>query len=69
MSLEWKQAIIDPLLKEKPNMLFLCISNFSTEPLPLAGVFELVKTENDKIEIQPIQRLERFTYILLSYLS
>lgn len=34
-------------------------SQFSTETIPLAGVFELVKTENEGIEICPIQGLER----------
>lgn len=34
-------------------------SQFSTETLPLAGVFELVKTEREGIDIYPIQRLER----------
>lgn len=34
-------------------------SQFSTETLPLAGVFELVKTEGEGIDIYPIQRLER----------
>lgn len=34
-------------------------SKFCNEPLPLAGVFELVKTENENIEIHRIQGLER----------
>lgn len=34
-------------------------SQFSTETIPLAGVFELVKTEREGIDIYPIQRLER----------
>lgn len=34
-------------------------SEFSAEPLPLAGIFELVKTERDEVEILPIPRLER----------
>jgi hypothetical protein len=35
-------------------------SNYYTEPLPLAGVIELVKTNKKEIEIRPIEKLERF---------
>ncbi|WP_017378579.1 HPr kinase/phosphorylase [Paenisporosarcina sp. TG-14] len=35
-------------------------SQFVTEPLPLAGVFELIKGDNDEINLQPIQNLQRF---------
>jgi hypothetical protein len=34
-------------------------SKFAPDPLPLAGVFELVKTNNESIEVVQIQRLER----------
>ncbi|WP_342432756.1 aldolase [Neobacillus sp. FSL H8-0543] len=34
-------------------------SQFVSKQLPLSGVFELVKTENKRIEIQPIKSLER----------
>jgi hypothetical protein len=34
-------------------------SQYFAEPLPLAGVFELVKTKNEKIEVHRIQGLER----------
>ncbi|MFC3884759.1 aldolase [Bacillus songklensis] len=34
-------------------------SKYFPNPLPLAGVFELVKTENEKVEIHPIEKLER----------
>lgn len=34
-------------------------SHFSAESLPLAGVYELVKTEKENIEIQRIEKLER----------
>lgn len=34
-------------------------SQFATEPLPLAGVFELVKTECEQTELRPIHSLER----------
>lgn len=35
-------------------------SKYFTHPLPLAGVIELVKTENKEIEIRRIEKLERF---------
>ncbi len=35
-------------------------SKYFSEPLPLAGIFELVKTDNNMIEIQPIEKLKRF---------
>ena len=44
-------------------------SKFYTEPLPLAGIFELVKTENENIEIHNIEKLERFHTLYHSYLS
>lgn len=38
-------------------------AQYSPKPLPLAGIFELVKTESDDIEIRPIQKLERLQTI------
>lgn len=35
-------------------------NQFATEKLPLAGVFELKKTKNEEISIEPIQNLQRF---------
>jgi hypothetical protein len=35
-------------------------SQFAEEPMPLAGVFELVKTQNNELEIVPVQKMERF---------
>jgi hypothetical protein len=35
-------------------------SKFFTEPMPLAGVFEIVKTQNKELEIREIYSLERF---------
>ncbi|MGG0237757.1 HPr kinase/phosphorylase [Bacillus rhizoplanae] len=34
-------------------------SKYFAEPLPLEGIFELVKTENQEIGIRPIEKLER----------
>lgn len=35
-------------------------SQFSSEQVPLAGVFELIKTENNEFKIYPIDSLKRF---------
>lgn len=35
-------------------------TQFVTEPLPLAGVFELVKGDKNEIEVKPIEHLQRF---------
>lgn len=35
-------------------------SNYHADPIPLGGIFELVKTENRELEIRPIDNLERF---------
>ncbi|WP_430509955.1 HPr kinase/phosphorylase [Gottfriedia solisilvae] len=35
-------------------------SQFAGESLPLAGVFELIKSDSETIEVRPIQKLERF---------
>ncbi|MFI8706613.1 HPr kinase/phosphorylase [Bacillus sp. NPDC077411] len=34
-------------------------SHYFSTPVPLAGVFELVKTENEIVEIQQVEKLER----------
>jgi len=34
--------------------------NFFNKPMPLAGIFELIKTEKCEIEILPVKQLERF---------
>lgn len=48
-----------PLFERETKYAVPVTSQFSSEPLPLAGVFELVKTENDQIQIHPMQGLER----------
>lgn len=35
-------------------------SKYVSSPYPLAGIIELVKTENTEIEMRPIQKLEQF---------
>ncbi len=49
-----------PLFVRETKFAVPVPSQFATEPLPLAGIFELVREDNDKIEIQPIQNLQRF---------
>ncbi|MFJ5759866.1 aldolase [Neobacillus sp. NPDC093182] len=38
-------------------------SNYISDPLPLGGVFELVKTDQEDIEIRTIKGLERFQIV------
>jgi hypothetical protein len=39
------------------------ITDFFTEPLPLAGIFELVKTEQEEVELIPTTRLEQLSIL------
>ncbi|WP_144549935.1 HPr kinase/phosphorylase [Peribacillus simplex] len=48
-------------LTVRENKFAIPVQNqFVTDPLPLAGVFELVKGDNDEIEVKPIEHLQRF---------
>lgn len=48
-------------LTVRENKFAVPVQNqFVTEPLPLAGVFELVKGDNVEIEVKPIEHLQRF---------
>ncbi|QBP41995.1 HPr kinase/phosphorylase [Paenisporosarcina antarctica] len=49
-----------PLFVREDKFAVPVPSQFVTEPLPLAGVFELIKGDNDEINLQPIQNLQRF---------
>ncbi|MFF2588526.1 HPr kinase/phosphorylase [Peribacillus butanolivorans] len=49
-----------PLIVREDKFAVPVQNQFVTEPLPLAGVFELVKGENDEIEVKPIEHLQRF---------
>ncbi len=49
-----------PLFERETKFSVPVKSSFLDETLPLAGVFELVKTENDAIELNQIESLERF---------
>lgn len=53
-----------PIFNRETKFAVPVPSDFSAEPLPLAGVFELVKTGNEEIEIYRIQRLERLQTLL-----
>ncbi|MDQ0217474.1 aldolase [Peribacillus cavernae] len=49
-----------PIIDRETKFAVPVVSQFVEEPMPLAGVCELVKADSDEIEILPIQRLERF---------
>lgn len=49
-----------PLIVREDKFAVPVQDQFVTEPLPLAGVFELIKGDNDEIEVNPIQHLQRF---------
>ncbi|MCT1390515.1 aldolase [Peribacillus frigoritolerans] len=49
-----------PLIVREDKFAVPVQNQFITEQLPLAGVFELIKSENDEIDIKPIQSLQRF---------
>ncbi|WNF35285.1 aldolase [Bacillaceae bacterium IKA-2] len=48
-----------PLYDRKTKFAIPVQSQFETETLPLAGVFELVKSEEDKIILIPKQKIEK----------
>lgn len=48
-----------PVFGRQNKYLIPLSSNYYSDPLPLAGVFELVKTDHDEIEIERIEKLER----------
>lgn len=53
-----------PLFERENKYSVPVESNFFPCPLPLAGVFELIKTENQSITLRKIEGLERFRTIL-----
>jgi hypothetical protein len=48
-----------PIFDREMKFAIPVVSQFSSKPLPLAGIFELVKTDEDEIKIMPIQSLQR----------
>jgi hypothetical protein len=64
----WKESLMkfgmeasryQPIFERESKFLVPVLTNFIADPLPLAGVFELVKTDETAIDIQPIQGLQR----------
>lgn len=63
----WQESLIElgmdetyrPIFNRETKFAVPVTSEFSAEPLPLAGVFELVKSENEMVEVHRVQRLER----------
>lgn len=49
-----------PLIDREMKFLVSVAGQFAHEPLPLVGVFELVKAEENKIKLHSIQKMERF---------
>lgn len=47
-----------PLVNRKTKFAVPVTSQFSDKQLPLAGIFELVKTKEDHITLMPIQRMD-----------
>lgn len=52
-----------PLINRKTKFAVPVTNQFSDKPLPLAGIFELVKTKEDHITLMPIQKLDRLQTI------
>lgn len=48
-----------PIIDRETKFAIPVQSQFVTKSLPLAGVFELVKTENDHLEFLPVTNLQR----------
>jgi hypothetical protein len=48
-----------PLFGRETKFAVPVSSQFSQEALPLGGIFELIKSEDEEIEVRPIQGLER----------
>lgn len=48
-----------PLFQRQTKYSIPVISKFSTEPIPLAAVFELIKTDPSTMELKPIIKLDR----------
>lgn len=55
-----------PIIERETKYAVPVPSKFTTEIIPLAGVIELIVTENDWIELQKIEGIERFK-ILFSH--
>ena len=49
-----------PIVERETKFAVPVFSQFASEPLPLGGIFELTKTEDERIELHPIKKMERF---------
>ncbi|WP_420841231.1 aldolase [Evansella clarkii] len=54
-----------PVVDRETKFAIPVHKHFSSTRLPLAGVFELIKTNNEEVEIREIQQLERFHSLYL----
>lgn len=57
---EMDSSNYQPLFVREDKFAVPVQSQFVLEPLPLAGIFELIKGDNDELDVQPIQNLQRF---------
>ncbi|HWJ80330.1 MAG TPA: aldolase [Niallia sp.] len=55
-----------PIVERETKYSIPVTSQFTSESLPLAGVFELIKTESENIEIRPIKKLNKL-YMLYNH--
>lgn len=53
-------SAFSPLFERETKFAIPVHSSYFKDPLPLGGVFEITKTEEDHVKINPIQNLERF---------
>ncbi|SES10049.1 aldolase [Salipaludibacillus aurantiacus] len=49
-----------PIIDRETKFAVPVPDRFASEPLPLAGVYELVKTEAKEVALEPVDHLERF---------
>ncbi|WHX41405.1 aldolase [Mesobacillus sp. AQ2] len=53
-------SVFTPLFERETKFAIPVHSSYCKEQLPLAGVFEITRAEEDRVKIGPIQSLERF---------
>jgi hypothetical protein len=56
----WNSSDFRPLFERETKFAIPVHSRYCKDPLPLGGVFEITKTEEDYAKIKPIKNLERF---------
>ncbi|PPA69468.1 aldolase [Jeotgalibacillus proteolyticus] len=55
-----ESANLRPIIDRETKFAVPVAAQFANQPMPLAGIVELVKIEGDQVEIKEIQKLERF---------